>query len=127
MAAAISRRKLAIYTAGMVIDGKATLAVKQLAAFLVLSNRMRETDLVVRDIEAELMRRGVVLATVTSARTLTEAVRRRIRTQLAAPTVQLTEVVDPQVIGGICIDIPGSRYDATVRHKLQLLTEMTLS
>lgn len=127
MALPLSRRKLAQYAAGLIVDGKTAAAIQQLAAYLVQNNRMREADLVVRDIEMALMEKGVVLATVTSARSLTDDMRREIHGLLKAEHVNLAEVVDPSVLGGVRIDIPGARYDATVRRKLELLTEKTLS
>ncbi len=126
MATAISRRKLAHYVADMIVSGKTDLAVNQLAAFLVQTSLTREAGLVVRDIEAELAHRGIVVATVTSARALGDDLKKAIRGLLNAKEAHITEVVDPNVLGGICIDMPGKQCDATVRRKLELLKELTL-
>lgn len=126
MAATISRRKLAHYIADMIVSGKTEVAIDQLAAFLVQTSRTREAGLVVRDIEAELASRGIVVATVTSARALSDNVKQAVREMLNAKEAYVTEVVDPTVLGGICIDTPGKQYDATVRRKLELLKELTL-
>jgi F-type H+-transporting ATPase subunit delta len=126
MAVAISRRKLAYYVADMIVGGKIDLAVSQLAAFLVQTNRTREAGLVVRDIEAELASRGIVVATVTSACALGDDLKQAVRGLLNAKEAYVTEVIDRAVLGGIRIDMPGKQYDATVRRKLELLKELTL-
>ena len=36
-------------------------------------------------------------------------------------SVQLRQVVDPSVIGGVKIALPGQHYDGTIQHKLTAL------
>lgn len=127
MATVISRRKLAQHIAGMIIDGKTDLAIKQLAAFLVQTGRTREAGLVVRDIEAELASRGIVVATVTSAHAMSDDLMHAVRTLLGGEQAHITDVIDPSVLGGVRIDMPGKQYDTTVRRKLELLKELTLT
>ncbi len=126
MTVSISRRKLAQYAASMILSGHTEQVMQQIAAYLVLEHRTREANLVVRDIEAELASRGVVLATVTTAHALTTELRMAIESMLDAEHVYITEVIDPSVIGGVRVDMPGRQYDATVRRKLELLKELTL-
>lgn len=126
MAAPLSRRKLAVYAAGLIAKGNGELAIEQLAAYLVETNRTREAGLVVRDIEFELANNGIVIATVSTAHGLTADLRAAVARLLQAKQLFLKEVVDPSVIGGIRIVVPGKQYDATVRRKLELLNELTL-
>lgn len=126
MAADISRRKLSQYAAGLMLEGKTDLAIEQLAAYLVQAGRTREAGLIVRDIEAELARHGTVVATVTTAHGLSDELRATMHTVLGADQPHVKEVIDPAVLGGIKIDMPGKQYDATVRRKLELLKELTL-
>lgn len=127
MAHAISRRKLAQHTAAMIVAGKTDLAIRQLAAFLLHAGRTREADLVVRDIETELAHRGTVVATVTTARPLSAELRAAVTELLHAKQAHINEIVDSRVLGGIRIDVPGKQYDTTVRRKLELLKELTLT
>lgn len=122
MPARLSRRKIAQYAAEQMIAGVDTKRViKQLAAFLVDTNRMTEYELLVRDIEAELAERGIVVADITSAYPLEAGIKSQVAKLVGARSVQLRQAVDPMVLGGIRVDIPGKRFDGTIRHKLTAL------
>ncbi|MGB4800231.1 MAG: F0F1 ATP synthase subunit delta [Candidatus Saccharimonadales bacterium] len=118
----LSRRKLAQYVAERVREGQVPESViQEVAAYLVESRRLREMPLVVRSIEDALAERGVVVATVTSARPLTTTLRDAVKAQAGDEEVYLREVVDPSVIGGVRVQTPDASYDGTVQHKLQAL------
>jgi F-type H+-transporting ATPase subunit delta len=120
----LSRRKIAAHLADELLAGRTI--VKQLAAYLVETRRTREATLMIRDIEAALAERGVLIADVSSARELASDTQQAITTQLQQQTgaskVQLRPYVDPHLLGGVRIDTPGKRLDATLRHKLNQLT-----
>jgi len=74
----------------------------------------------------ELLRRerGVVRAEVRSALPLEEAEREAISERLRALTgdaVEINELVDPSLIGGIAVRIGDRLYDASVRSRLERL------
>lgn len=115
----LSRRKIAEYVVSQVRDGHVPEEVlQQVAAYLYESRRLRELALVVRSIEEALSDSGVVVATVTSARPLSEELREKIVAQLGSAEVHLREVVDASVIGGIRLQTPDAALDTTVAHKL---------
>ena len=122
MAQRVSRRKLAAYVADR-LGGTETAraALKEAAAYLVETRRTRELGLLVRDIESALAVRGTVIADVTSAHPVSAALRVEIARLVGVEKLELRESVDPDVLGGIRVDIPGERYDATVRRKLTAL------
>ena len=120
MAERLSRRKLAGYAADRLLAGDVSI-VPQLAAYIVSEKRQREVALIVRDIESALAERGVVVATVTSARELTDDIKRAVHEMIGGGEVILREQVDASVIGGISIDTPSQRFDGTVRRKLNEL------
>ncbi len=118
----LSRRKLALYVADRVKDGRvAPEVLREVGAYLLDTGRTREITLLARAIEDELAERGTVIATVTSATALDEALRNSVITQVGAKKVVLKEVVDPSVLGGVRIDMPGARLDATLSRKLTML------
>lgn len=122
MAGRLSRHKIAQYAVSEVASGKRHHdVIKQIAAYLVQSRRTRELDLLVRDIEGEFADRGVVIADVTSARTLTDVLKKQIAQMVGAKDLQVRETIDPSVIGGVRVDIPGKRLDATVKRTLLAL------
>lgn len=119
MPARTSRRKLARYVAERLMNNDVTV-VDEVAALLSHENRQREVDLLVRDIQTELAERGLTVATVESARSLTDEARSAIMTLLKKPqtVVQLSEVVRPELIGGFKLRTPTATLDATVLKKL---------
>jgi F-type H+-transporting ATPase subunit delta len=122
MAGRISRRKLAQYVAEKLEAGVSTRStLRELAAYLAESRRVREYELIVRDIEDVLAGRGTVIADVTSAHELSDDSRKNIKKTLGSSSVYLREIVDASVLGGVRIDTPGKRYDSTIRHKLNAL------
>lgn len=122
MQAKLSRRKLARYIADQIArHGVSTELLDELAAYLIDTRRERETELVVRMIEQELADRGIVIAEVTSAHPLDETMKERIEQLLDTKTLYLREKIDSGVLGGIRIDTPGKRLDATLAHKITAL------
>lgn len=119
MPARTSRRKLARYVAERLMNNDVTV-VDEVAALLSHENCQREVDLLVRDIQAELAERGLTVATVESARALTDEARSAIMTLLKKPqtVVQLSEVVRPELIGGFKLRTPTATLDATIAKKL---------
>lgn len=100
--------------------------VQVLAAYLVEQNRIDEADLIVNDIAHELYEQdGQLLASVSSARPLSEAVRDLLKDTLKQETearkVTLAERVDPSLLGGLLVRTPTAQMDVSVRTKLNQL------
>lgn len=122
MAIRLSRRKIAAYAADELLAGTpASKVLAVVAAYLVTTRRTRESELLVRDIEYACMQRGTVVANVASAYALTPALKTQIEKLVDADKVQLRETIDPTLLGGVRIDIPGKRFDGTLRRKLAAL------
>lgn len=126
MARKLSRRALADYAADQLLKGDALEAVTaQLAAYLVESRRTKEVELLVRDIQAILAERGHVFGEVVSAYDLSETTKQSIqqftKQATGASAVTLESVVDPAVLGGIKLRLPGKEYDATIARSLTTL------
>lgn len=127
MAERISRRKLADYIVNRIERGDGVAkVVEELAAYLIDTRRTREVMLIVRSIEDELAARGTVVAHVQSARPLSNEMKEAIQRLLNASTVHLNEEVDPALIGGIRIEAPGKRLDATVKRKILALGQVKM-
>ena len=125
MARKLSRRELANYAAERLVAGDAVRPLMaQLAAYLVSSRRTGETAMLVRDIAAKLAEAGHVTGTLTSATQLSS----QLRDELIAYTKQVTgakhvaldEVVDQDVLGGVRLELPGRKLDATIAHRLTI-------
>ena len=79
----VSRRKLAKYAAEQLLAGNDAV-LEEIAGFLVHEKHEREVELLARDIEVELAKRGTVVATVESATPLDEAARQEIEGLLSS-------------------------------------------
>ncbi len=67
---------------------------------------------------------GILEAKAVCAVPLSEENRARLEEKLCAMTgkqVQLTTAVDPQVLGGIRLDLDGTRFDGTIQNRLDNL------
>lgn len=78
-----SRRKLAKYAAEQILAGNDAV-LEEIAGFLIYEKHEREVELLARDIEVELAERGMIVATVESARALDEATKGAIRKLLSS-------------------------------------------
>lgn len=125
--ATISRRKLAEHAVERLVGGDTvTDVMNEMAAYLIESGRKREAELVVRAIESALLTRGTALATVTSARKLSDAslkdVERFVKNEYDdISSVLIREIIDTSVIAGIKISLPDAQLDATAKTKLEKL------
>lgn len=119
----ISRRKLAQYAVDAHVSGNLSAALQEIAAYLVESRRLRETEPVVRAIEDELAARGTVVARVATARPLTSELQAAIKQLVDAQEILIVESVDPELVGGVRIETPGKLLDATIKRKLLALRQ----
>ena len=100
--------------------------VKVLAAYLVEQGQIDTVDMLVADISREYFATtGVLLADVTSARPLTDAVRKAVEKALHEATeakkVVITEHTDQSLIGGVVARTPDAVLDVSVRSQLNQL------
>lgn len=120
MALRLSRRRMAEYVADRLVSGDdPDKVLLEIAAYLKENRRTKESTLVVRDIEQALLGRGVVVASVTSARPLKQSALEDIKQFIAnhykADTVQAREVIDENAIGGFKVSTPDKELDRTLR------------
>jgi F-type H+-transporting ATPase subunit delta len=122
MAVRLSRRKIAAYIADKLVGGTSVAdAVKEVAAYLVDTRRTRELELLVRDIEDALASRGIIVADVTSAHPLGAGLKAEVAKLVGGKSLQLREAIDPAVLGGVRVNVPGKRFDGTIQRKLNAL------
>ena len=126
MARKLSRRAIAEHIADRLLAGDAQQTlVAQLAAYLIETRRTNEINLMVRDIQYQLAAKGQLAGVVTSAFELSDATKKAIelfvKDETNASQVHLDTVVDPSVLGGIRLSLPGKEMDTTISRKLTLL------
>lgn len=103
---------------------------KQVAAYLLAEGRVSELDSVLRDVQAGWAEAGHVEVLATSAHELTPAVRSDIQAQVkrlypAAKQIIVTEVHDPEIIGGVRLSLANQQLDLSVEAKLNKFKQLT--
>ena len=127
MAIKISRRKEVAGLVNMIESGSSMKQVAvALAAYLAENRRLRDSELYLRDIRAEIGRRfGLVSANVESARELTATLEKQIsqfiKKETNAKEVEIIKTVDKSLVGGVVISTTDAELDNSIRTKLQKL------
>ncbi len=103
---------------------------QEIAAYLLETKQTAQLESLLRDVMAYRADNGVVEATVVSAHPLNNDIKDRIKTILKsqyphAKTMLLDEEIDPSMIGGLKIVMPGEQLDATLATKLNTFKRLT--
>ena len=122
----LSRRVLARYIATELQAGKNRKdVVESLAAYVIEHRLHSQLELILADVAANLATLGHIEATVTTARPLTEELRSEVLDYVGrvegSKDITLNESVDPGLLGGLIVETPGKRFDASVSTKLKRL------
>lgn len=101
--------------------------MKELAAYLLEQKMVNDVDLVINDLIRELADvSGTMLVSVTSAHSLSDAVRKELTQSLQKATgatdVVLSETIDTDLLGGLIARTPDAELDLSVRTKLKRLS-----
>ena len=119
----LSRKQLADY----LIENPGSQARDQVAAYLVSEGRSKEVDLVIREVENQLAKRGRTVARVGSARKLDADQQRNVIKMIKqdnnVKSVEIINEVDPSLLGGVVVRTPGSEVDVSLRSKLDRLKQ----
>lgn len=99
------------------------------AAYLMDHGMDEDVDLVLNDIAHELhVQAGHLVVDVTSARKLSDSTReelvRMLKEAVGAKHVEITEKINPELLGGLIARTPDAVIDASVRTKLKQLASL---
>lgn len=122
---ATSRRILVRTIVDQLENEALPIVMRRLAAYVIEHKLSRQLELILSDIEAELARRHVVIADVTSARPLVDESREAILDYIRGLTnvtkPELREKVDADLLGGVIVRVAGTELDSSLKTKLQRL------
>jgi F0F1-type ATP synthase delta subunit len=119
------------------VIGEKTLSIKdfdelrnEVAAYLLVENSVNDLDSLMRDVMKYRATKGFVEAVAISANKLSETDMDDIKKILhseypEAKTVIVKSKIDPSIIGGVQLNMPGEQLDLSIRHKLNLFKELT--
>lgn len=123
--------------AGVVADrtlksGASQQLSRELAAYLLAERRTGELDSILRDVRADWAKAGYVEVVARSAHQLSDAVRADIERQAqslypAAKQIAVSQVLDPEVIGGVRLTIIDRQLDLSIETTLHRFKQLTLS
>jgi len=126
-----SRTKLAQTIAGQTLKKGASRRFSQeVAAYLLAEGRVSELDSLLRDIQADWATAGHVEVLAASAHPLSAGVKAEIKKQVkrlypAAKQIIITEQHDPEVIGGVRLNLPNQQLDLSIEAKLNKFKQLT--
>jgi F0F1-type ATP synthase delta subunit len=127
----ISRSKIAALVADTTLDkGVSKQYAKEIAAYLLSERRVGEVDSLLRDVQEMWARKGYVEVLARTAHSLSEAEKTEIKKQVgafypAAKQVVVTEVSDPEVIGGVRLSLANQQLDLSVEAKMNKFKQLT--
>lgn len=101
-----------------------------IASFLLAERRTGELDSLLRDVQTDWAKAGHIEVMASSAHPLTAAVKDDISkwVQQYYPNTQkitITELHDPDIIGGVRISLPDQQLDLSVEAKLNTFKQLT--
>lgn len=125
----ISRRQLAKYAVDELVKGiSSAVLAKHLGAVLVSTKRANQGEQLIEDVRFELEARGLwTRGVITTAFPLDNQLKTEldkfIRNSSKVNAVEINEIIDKTVIGGIRIDTAGRSWDHTIKRRLTDIRE----
>jgi F0F1-type ATP synthase delta subunit len=103
---------------------------REVAAFLLINGRTGELSSLIRDIQELRAKRGYVEVIAASAHQLDEAAKQDITAEIRqlypdAKNIRITEVRDPEILGGVKLITANQQLNASVRAKLDRFKQLT--
>lgn len=110
-------------------DSSRTLA-KELAAFLLIENRVSDLESLMRDVMAYRQSEGVIEAEVASAHPLEQDILRQVRQLISdkypnAKKIIVHEHIDQSIVGGLTITLANEKLDMSIKSQLDTFRRLT--
>ncbi|HSX47420.1 MAG TPA: F0F1 ATP synthase subunit delta [Patescibacteria group bacterium] len=120
-----SRRSIAQIIASQTLSPKysSKKQSKKTAAYLVSEGRVRELNSILRDVQSDWAEAGYVEVEAVCAHQIDKNNQQIIKSQIAklypkAKKINITEVIDPNILGGIRLNVVNDQLDISLRTKL---------
>lgn len=106
------------------------LLAQEIAAYLLSEYRTAEFESLLRDIMQYRAEHGLVEATVVTAHDLTAEIKKELQAVLKdefpkAKSFKLHESTDPEIVGGLRLELPNEQLDLSVRAQLAKFKRLT--
>jgi len=111
-------------------QGSSKKLAQEVAAYLLDEQRVSDLDSILRDIQEDWANAGHVEVIARSAHPLSANVRKDIEKQVKAlnpnaKKIIVTEVADPEVKGGVRLELANQQLDLSVEAKLNKFKQLT--
>lgn len=111
-------------------DGVTKRLSQEIAAYLLGEGRVNELDSVLRDVQADWAEAGYVEVVASSSHGLTagnkaDVTKRAKQLYPEAKWIIVTEAYDPDVIGGVRLNLANQQLDLSVEAKLNKFKQLT--
>ncbi len=105
---------------------------KEVAAYLLEERRTNDLDSILRDVQQDWANVGYVEVLASSAHPITSDIKADIASEIKriypdAKEVIVTEVHDPEIIGGVQLSLANQQLDMSVEAKLNKFKQLTTS
>lgn len=127
----MSRQRLATYIADQATTPAAAKRVaKEVAALLLHDNTTAQLDSLLRDVRKVRAERGSIDVTAVSAHPLSDQVVRDLQIIIkgefpTAKHINISTRIEPDVVGGVRLEMPDEQMDLTIRSKLAKFRHLT--
>jgi F-type H+-transporting ATPase subunit delta len=111
-------------------QGESKSLAKEVAAYLLAEKRVGELESVLRDVQVAWADNGYVEVLASTAHPLTAELKKQITDQVkrlypAAKQIVVTEVPDPEILGGVRLSLANQQLDLSVEAKLNKFKQLT--
>jgi F-type H+-transporting ATPase subunit delta len=111
-------------------SGASSKLAKEIAAYLLAEKRVGELESVLRDVQVDWAENGYVEVLASSAHPLDADSKAKITKQVktlypTADKIVVTEVLDPEVLGGVRLSLANQQLDLSVEAKLNKFKQLT--
>lgn len=127
------RTKIASTVAELTMkSGISDSLAREIAAYILEQGRSNDLDSILRDVAEYWSQKGYVNATVVCAHSLSDQAKDDIKKWLKtmypnAHALSLSERVDPELIGGVRLELPNQQLDLSIQAKLNQFKQSTMS
>ena len=126
------RTKIAQTIADRSMSGTSNDLSKQVAAYLLEERRVNDLDSILRDVQQDWANVGYVEVLASSAHPITSDIKADIAKEIKriypdAKEVIVTEIHDPEIIGGVQLSLANQQLDMSVEAKLNKFKQLTTS
>lgn len=103
---------------------------EQIASYLLAEGRTKDIEPLLRDIMQYRADQGIVEVIAVAAHSLTADNKKDIETQVrnivpGTKTIIISEELQPDMLGGIRLELPNQQFDLSVRAKLSRFKQLT--